>query len=138
MAWFFVQVWVLCLVAFLLGAAATWLAFVRPLRQARDTTSAWPEMSTWPAADEPPAAPSPRVEPEPLQPPPGPPTNSALAAVDPQGLPRRQGPGVGVTATGALDRLGVRPTIPAQSDHPADESTDVPDIPAQSGPADGR
>ncbi len=33
MAWLFAQVWVLCLVAFLGGAAMTWLTFVVPLRR---------------------------------------------------------------------------------------------------------
>jgi hypothetical protein len=36
--WLFTQVWVWILVAFLLGVAAGWLFWARPLRRAADTT----------------------------------------------------------------------------------------------------
>lgn len=128
MAWFFVQVWVLCLVAFLLGAAVTWLAFVRPLRRRRDEES-WPELPTWPRGRAVPAPPVPRPAPEPAPGPP--PTNPALAVLDVPGT-RRHPDGHGTAATDALDRLGVAPAIPERSAGPARS----PEIPAQPGPAD--
>ncbi len=131
-AWFFVQVWVLCLVAFLLGAAVTWIGFVRPMRRARGSeVTDWPELPAWPTV-RPPAEPPARVEPEPdPEPDPGPVTDPALSALDATG--RRVVAGPGAAAVDALDRLGVVPPIPGQSAGPPARA---PDIPAQSGPAD--
>ncbi len=129
MAWFFVQVWVLCLAAFLLGAAVTWLAFVRPLRRSRasDVTD-WPELPAWPGVRPPAEPPVAQVEPEPG---PGSVTDPALSALDAPG--RRDVAGPGAAATEALDRLGVVAPIPERSAGPA---VRTPEIPAQSGPAD--
>jgi hypothetical protein len=128
MAWFFVQVWVLCLVAFLLGSAVTWFAFVRPLRRAgRPDDAGWPVLSaTWPAR---PARPAVEVHAAP-PPPPGQATDPALPALDVHGRERRVA--AGRAATDALDRLGVGPAIPVQAAKP----DQAPDIPTQPGPAD--
>lgn len=134
MAGFFVQVWVLCVVAFLVGAAATWLAFVRPLRRERDVTSSWPVLHAWPADQETRPVPAARPTPERLRPPAGPPTDPALAVVDRRGLPRQHARGAG--AGGALDGLAAAPLIPEQVE--PDSRVDAPDIPPQSGPVDIR
>lgn len=112
MAWFVAQVWVLCAVAFLLGAAVTWLLFVRPQPVPR------PEPA--PVAAEPEVRP---VEQQPVaEEPATAPALPALAALDPPplGVPR----GTGVRASGALDLLGVTPAGPP------------PAIPTQPGPPD--
>lgn len=114
MAWFVAQVWVLCAVAFLLGAAVTWLLFVRPQRVSR------PEPAPAAAAAEPEVR---RAEPQPVaEEPIASPVLPALAALDtpPLGQPR----GVGARASGALDLLGVTPPGPP------------PAIPTQPGPPD--
>lgn len=128
MAWFFVQVWVLCLVAFLLGSVVTWLAFVRPWRRADGSDAVgWPVVTAWPGArpatDPPPPRPAPEA---------GPPNDPALSALDVPATERHPATGPGAAATEALDRLGVGPVIPVQSSAP----TRWPDIPAQPGPAD--
>ena len=128
MAWFFVQVWVLCVIAFLLGSAATWLAFVRPLRRARRPDDAgWPVLSAaWPAR-------SAVGAPGPLPVPSGEATDPALSALDVRGRARRAA--TGRAATDALDRLGIGSSIPAQATGPG-QVGERPDIPAQPGPAD--
>lgn len=128
MGWLFGQVWVLCVIAFLAGAAVTWLAFVRPQRGAVHSTVAgtrWTPKekpnSDWESAHAAAraltgAAPAPA-------PPAGPPVDPALSAIDDRNdLFHRVGPGA--TATGALDQLGVARPEP-------------PDIPAQAGPPGG-
>lgn len=114
MAWFVAQVWVLCAVAFLLGAAVTWVLFVRPQR------APLPRAAPAPASVEPVVG---RVEPQPVaEDAVVSPTLPALAALDtpPLGVPR----GTGVRAVGALDLLGVTPAGPP------------PAIPTQPGPPD--
>lgn len=114
MAWFVAQVWVLCAVAFLLGAAVTWLLFVRPQRVPR------PEPAPVAAAADPVVR---RAEPRPVaEEPVAAPVLPALAALDtpPLGVSR----GVGTRASGALDLLGVTPSGPP------------PAIPTQPGPPD--
>ena len=96
MAALFAQMWALELTAFLLGAAVTWLVFVRPARAA----------AARPAAP-PPALPSePRVEqPEPRAPDVEPPTSntdSALAALDAQARHSRR---TGIFAADVLEQL---------------------------------
>jgi hypothetical protein len=126
-AWYFVQVWVLCLVAFLLGAGVTWLVFVRPVRRDRGTD--WPALPAWPDAR--PAAATPeRTRPEP-EPDPVPVADPALLALDGPG--RRTATGPGAAANDALDQLGVRPAVPGQ---PTGPPARPPDMPAQSRPAD--
>jgi hypothetical protein len=132
-AWLFTQVWVLCLVSFLLGALATWLAFVRPARRAAR------EIPDRPAAPAPPAwavttrpqVPEQRTEDQPPPPPAPtvPPVNPALAALNgqPTDTRGRSAPAVGTTAAGALDLLGVH-TGPPQPPPPP---------PAAEPPADG-
>ena len=96
MAALFAQMWALELAAFLLGAAITWLVFVRPARAAAVRT-----------AVPPPARPSePRVEqPEPRAPDVEPPTSntdSALAALDAQARHSRR---TGIFAADVLEQL---------------------------------
>ena len=96
MAALFAQMWALELTAFLLGAAVTWLVFVRPARAAAVR-----------AAVPPPARPSePRVEqPEPRAPDVEPPTSntdSALAALDAQARHSRR---TGIFAADVLEQL---------------------------------
>lgn len=109
MGWLFGQVWILCLVAFLAGAAVTWIAFVRPRRDAGQTAGSvpgWTPVPEWVSGGG-----TARVErsaaavQRPPAPPAGPPVDPALAALDTGGP--RPAAGTGVTATGALDRLGV-------------------------------
>lgn len=119
MGWLFTQVWVLCAVAFLAGAAVTWLVFVRPVQR---------------PAHGPPAgagAVARLADPWPERGPAGPPrvVDPALSALD-RGDGARRGPPAGVVASGALDELGVTGPGPTAPEHP-------PDIPAQAGPADG-
>lgn len=126
MGWLFGQVWLLCVVAFLAGAAVTWLAFVRPQRGAVPSNArgeTWMPVPGWasggePAGREAAATPAPPVGP--------PAADPALAALD-LGREPRSGPGPGVTATGALDMLGVArraaPAVPEQA-RPAEGSGD--------------
>lgn len=130
MGWLFTQVWVLCAVAFLAGAAVTWLVFVRPVpRPAHRPPAAVGAVARvadpWPERDSG-GTPAPDRDPEP-----GPPrvVDPALSALD-RGDGARRGPPSGVVASGALDELGVAGPGPAAPQHP-------PDIPAQAGPADG-
>lgn len=98
MAWLFGQVWVLCVVSFLLGAGLTWLLVSR-----RDPVTAPPPVAQ--AAVPPPAEPAP-PRPEVPPPPPARPVDPALSALDSRDDPPVTG--VGRAATGALDGLGVR------------------------------
>lgn len=111
MEWLFVQVWVLCVVAFLAGAAVTWLAFVRPRRADVATDGLmWTPVPAW-ASDREPVAPTPAAPDAPISPAVIPPVDPALAGIDarsPEHAPTRPG----VTATGELDRLGVAGTVP--------------------------
>ena len=96
MAALFAQMWALELAAFLLGAAVTWLVFVRPARAAAVR-----------AAVPPPARPpEPWVEqPEPRAPDVEPPTSntdSALAALDAQARHSRR---TGIFAADVLEQL---------------------------------
>ncbi|MFC4942603.1 hypothetical protein [Pseudonocardia sp. GCM10023141] len=126
MGWLLGQVWVLCVIAFLAGATVTWLAFVMPQRGAARSTVAgtrWaPDPvagSDWESAHLAAMALG-NDRPEPSDPPPA--VDPALAALDGRGGgPPKAGPGV--TATGALDLLGVARVT-------------RPDIPAQGGPVD--
>lgn len=110
MAGFAAQVWVLCVIAFLLGSGVTWALFVRPLRAARAAVP--PPQPPARAA----AAPPPAAEP-PAAPPPAPAVDPALTALD--GV-LRPTPPPGIRAVGALDLLGVarRPMIPPQQAGP--------------------
>lgn len=115
MAWFVAQVWVLCALAFLLGAGVTWLLFVRP-RAAQQRSEPWPRQPEAPRA-----VPPHEVPPRPEEPA-GPPTVPALAVLDTP--PMQVQPGIGARASGTLDQLGVTPSGPA------------PTIPTQPGPAE--
>ena len=143
MGWLFAEVWVLCVVAFLVGAAVTWLVFVRPLRGAARESGPepqWTPVPRWASGDgdsdagaTPPAEPEPEVARRP-EPPAGPPTDPALSVLDiKDGVSRRGGPGT--TATGALDMLGVKGADPPKGAGQAADAP-VPDIPTQPGPAD--
>ncbi|OLT11519.1 hypothetical protein BJF78_05045 [Pseudonocardia sp. CNS-139] len=100
MLWLFAQVWLLCAVAFLAGAAATWLAFVRPRRPGpaggghpRRRPADW--LTAAPGTPERP--PLPATPPAPVEP--------AIAVLDTRRgpTPRR----TGTSAADALDELGV-------------------------------
>jgi hypothetical protein len=130
--WLFTQVWVLCLVSFLLGSLVTWLAFVRPAQRAAR------EIPDRPAAPAPPAwaittrpqVPEQRAEDQPPPPrePTVPPVNPALAALNgqPADTRGRSAPAVGTAAAGALDLLGEHteppqpPPTPPAAEPPAD------------------
>lgn len=141
MAWLFGQVWLLCLVAFLLGAAATWVTFVAPARRAgrrRPTVDhAWNPtpptgvrqphpVHTRPAGQEPPSTPPPGVPLGSL--------NSALAALDAWNVPSGVRPGTAKEATSALERLGVGSQPP---DEPPTEDTPAGPGPEGSEPGPG-
>jgi hypothetical protein len=128
-AWLFAQVWVLCLLSFLLGALATWLAVGRAQHRAPTSGggAGWVPPAFWSATgrstagrsgpDARTAAVEPRAEP------PGPPVEPALAALDAHGPDgRRPRPGLGAAATGALDLLGVPEPGPAAGGPAADAS----------------
>lgn len=98
MAGFAAEVWVLCLIAFLIGSGVTWLLFVRPLR----ARAAPPPPA--PAADDPAPTP-PRSTPDPQSGPPAPPAvDPALSALHGAQRPEQR---PGRRAAGALDLLGV-------------------------------
>ncbi|WP_300007318.1 hypothetical protein [Pseudonocardia sp.] len=118
MAWLLAQVWVLCAVAFLLGAGVTWLLFVRPRQR---------PMAGYPGRSVPPHEPGPGPDlpqrrPQPEMPS-GPAVDPALSALDGTTLGMPPVPRVGTRASGALDLLGVARREP-------------PDIPRQPGPDD--
>lgn len=119
MTGFVAQVWVLCAVAFLLGAGVTWVLFVRPQRHQPVPVAAPP-----PAA--PPALPRRVVRPPaaPAADPAVPPADPALTALDAPAVEPSRWSGTGARASDALDRLGVTPSGLA------------PTIPTQPGPAD--
>ena len=134
MAWLFGQVWLLCLVAFVLGSAATWVAFVVPARRTPTVDHGWHPAATPPAGaplvatGAPPRAPEPQ---RPIQD-----LDSALAAIDSWKGPPVRGTAVGDAATGALDDLGVgrpEPERPAPADTEEETTATVPD---QAGPVD--
>lgn len=128
MGWLFTQVWVLCAVAFLAGAAVTWLVFVRPVHRPAHGRPAGAGAVARIADPWPEHAPVGRAGPDPEPDPPRV-VDPALSALD-RGDGARRGPSAGVVASGALDELGVTGPGPAVPDEP-------PDIPAQAGPADG-
>ncbi|GAA2559508.1 hypothetical protein [Pseudonocardia hydrocarbonoxydans] len=119
MTGFVAQVWVLCAVAFLLGAGVTWLLFVRPQRHQPVPVAA-------PAPVAPPALPRRVVRPPapPAVDPGAPPADPALAALDGPAVAPSRWSSTGARASDALDRLGVTPSGLA------------PAIPTQPGPAD--
>jgi hypothetical protein len=136
--WLFTQVWVLCLVSFLLGALVTWIAFVRPAqRAARDIPdrAVAPAPPAW-ALTARPQVPEQRAEDQRPSPPPEPtvpPVNPALAALNgqPPDTPARSAPAVGTAAAGALDLLGMHTEPPQPSPKPAAESpADGPERPS--------
>ncbi|GAA1882005.1 hypothetical protein GCM10009836_74000 [Pseudonocardia ailaonensis] len=131
----FVQVWVFCLAAFLVGALVTWLAFAAPARREaaalRKAPPAYPGRT-----GQPPVAPDPvRAAQAPLTPLPGVarharraperPTNPALAGLDGTARQRRR---PGTAAVGALDRMRHGP------DAGPPQNGQGPAIPAQGGP----
>lgn len=102
----FGQVWVLCLVSFLVGAVVTWAVFGtrrRPTRPSGVDDEGWLPPTSWAGADHADPAPAPVPAP-PIATPSGPPADPALAALDSYGRVR---PGAAATALGELDRLGV-------------------------------
>lgn len=114
---FVAQVWLLCVAAFLLGSAVTWLLFVRPLRT---SAAAGSDPPTGPGIEA--AASSPVQR-----------TGSPPAAADPAlmslgvDIAPRPSPGLGARAGGALDLMGV--ARPGQA-------TERSAIPRQAGPTD--
>lgn len=134
MGWLFVQVWLLCLVAFLAGAAVTWLFFVHP---ARRTAAAAPAEPAAPVPPDPGPEPAPAVDDEPavglFEP--------ALSALDRRdGL--RRGQSAGTAAADALDALGVGRTVspppgPVPENPPPPEAPAAPGVPVRPGPSDG-
>lgn len=131
MGWLFGQVWVLCAISFLAGAAVTWLVFGRrrrPPTPAEAPGRGWTPVPAWATGSESSSPPRPAQSPPPAPPPAGPAVDPALAALDVRQVVSARPPvGAGASATGALDILGV-----------AGAGTDglVPNIPMQSGPTD--
>jgi hypothetical protein len=114
MAWLFAQMWGLEVAAFLLGAAVTWLVFVRPARAAARLAQPVhlpPAWATEPARrepDPPPAQPSPTF------------SDPALAELDAHS--RHSHRRTGLFATGVLDEIestSPLPVVPAQGAPPA-------------------
>ncbi|MGD9986450.1 hypothetical protein [Pseudonocardia sp.] len=140
MAWLFGQVWLLCLVAFLLGAAVTWVAFVVPTRRAsRRRPLVDHQWNPTPPAGMQPQQPTRHVR-SPGSPPPTPPPgvplgslNSALAALDAWNGPAGVRPGTAEDATSALERLGVGTPPPAEPEQPRREPPEKPAVPTQHG-----
>ncbi|MBN9108919.1 MAG: hypothetical protein J0I34_09065 [Pseudonocardia sp.] len=132
MAWLFGQVWLLCLVAFLLGAAVTWVAFVVPARRAsRRRPLVDHEWNPTPPMGMRPQQPTRHARGAGLsqQPPPDVPLaglNSALAALDAWNGPAGVRPGTAEEATSALEKLGVGAPPP----EPVEEPADPPPVPA--------
>lgn len=131
MGWLFVQVWLLCVVSFLLGAVVTWLLWVLPARrvQAPPAGRPWTLGPSWTGP------PPPSADAEPSPPPPagtrpGPPVDPALAGLDSRAEPPPAG--LGTAATGALDLLGVRD----RGERSTAPRGTAPVIPTQAGPAD--
>jgi hypothetical protein len=121
----FLQVWFLCVIAFLAGSGVTWLLFVR----GRPQRPAHPLFRPAPPRIHHQAASLPRVEPAAAPAEPPPPAEPALANLDTHGNePAARRPGS--SAAGALDRLGV-----AGGAH-LPEAPPTVDIPAQGGPVD--
>jgi cytoskeletal protein RodZ len=125
MVWLFGQVWVLLLVAFLLGALLTWVAFVVPLRRAAPRTAVsdavWTPPPWYPTGrSSTPQAPVPesaRVQ-APAPPRIPDPADSALAELDQHRIAARRR-STGTAAAGALDDLAgdgdAGPNIPRQT-----------------------
>ncbi len=102
MAGLFVQMWLLELVAFLLGAAVTWLVFVRPARAA--AVRAAQPVHLPPAWTSEPALPEPHTpEPPTLT------TDPALAALDAHARHARR---TGLAAVDALEQLSTTSALP--------------------------
>jgi hypothetical protein len=115
MTWLFAQMWALEVAAFLLGAAVTWLVFVRPARAAARRAQPVPLPPDWASH------PAPR-EPEPAPPSPSPSPNfadSALAELDAHA--RHAHRRTGLFATGALDQI--------------ESTSPLPVVPVQGGPS---
>jgi hypothetical protein len=124
MVWLFGQVWTLLLVAFLLGALLTWVAFVVPLRRAARRTpgsdAVWSPPPWYPTG----RASTPQVpapEPPRTRPPEPPgilaPADPALAELDQRRISARR-LSTGAAAAGALEDLvdgDDGPSIPRQT-----------------------
>jgi hypothetical protein len=114
MAWLFAQMWALEVAAFLLGAAVTWLVFVRPARAAARLAQPVPLPPAWASNPE-------RLEAEPAPAPPQPTfADSALADLDAHA--RHAHRRTGLFATGVLDQIestAPLPVVPAQGPSPA-------------------
>jgi hypothetical protein len=124
MVWLFGQVWVLLLVAFLLGALLTWVAFVVPLRRAArrapGSDAVWSPPPWFPAgristpqapAPEPPRARAPEPPRIPA------PADPALAELDQRRISARHR-STGAAAASALEGLADGddgPSIPRQT-----------------------
>ncbi|HXV93798.1 MAG TPA: hypothetical protein VD813_10900 [Pseudonocardia sp.] len=132
MAWLFAQVWALCVMAFLLGSLATWVAFVLPLRRARRETEVAGPSPPPPPPDPVPAAAE-------LTPRPVAAADPALSALDTRPATGLPAPGIGAAATGALDLLGIGGPPPARSPEPgasparSPESGEPPEPPRPPG-----
>ncbi|WP_219412847.1 hypothetical protein [Pseudonocardia nigra] len=108
----FAQVWVLCAIAFLAGAAVTWLAFVRPLRKTRGTHPTHRAEPGTHVAGRPDDAGETADAAERADPPP--PVDPALAALDADVTRRPEG--AGTAAAEALDRLSRQPADRTEND----------------------
>lgn len=110
MAAVFAQVWMLCLLAFLLGALVTWLAFARPRR-----------------APVQPVPPQPAAPLDPVQAAQAPPTPIP-------GVPRHARPGTAHPALAELDTARRRSRVGAVNRMRHTPPSGSPEIPRQGGP----
>lgn len=107
MAWLFAQMWALEVAAFLLGAAVTWLVFVRPARAAARVARPVPLPPEWASA---PAPRKPEADLPLSYPPSTSSTDPALADLDAHARHARRR--IGLFATGALDLIEVTSPLP--------------------------
>jgi hypothetical protein len=114
MSWLFAQMWALEVAAFLLGAAVTWLVFVRPARAAVRLAQPVPLPPSWASALA-------RRDAEPESPPSLPTfADPALAELDAHA--RHANRRTGLFAMGVLDQIestSPLPVVPAQGAPPA-------------------
>jgi hypothetical protein len=113
MTWLFAQMWALEVAAFLLGAAATWLVFVRPARSAARAARPVPLPPAW-ASNLKRSEPAPEPSPLPTKTP----ADSALAELDAHTTYARRH--TGLFATDVLDEF--------------ESTSPLPVVPAQGGP----
>ncbi len=121
MEWLFAQMWALEMAAFLLGAAVTWLVFVRPARAAARAARPVPLPPDWAST---PSLRTPEADPSPSYPPSTSSTDSALADLDAHARHARRR--IGLFAAGHLDLVEVTSPLPIVEVQSGSPSTPEP------------